>query len=81
MSNLSQNPDQEPFVVRSEDSQENDERDLTFHQYLRQVGRSIVPTLRVALLIAPLALIVVVVALSLMGPAIGNVFSNIVNTL
>ncbi len=33
------------------------------------------------LFIAPLFIVVIVVALALMGPAIGNVFSNVVNSL
>ena len=33
------------------------------------------------LFIAPLALVLVVVTLSLIGPSVGNIFSNIVNSL
>ena len=77
MSNHPQNPDQEPFVVPQEDEQ----GDLTFGQYLRQVVRPLVPTLRTVVFIAPLAFVLVLVVLALMGPAIGNVFSNVVNTL
>ncbi len=31
--------------------------------------------------ITPLVIVVIVVALALMGPAVGNIFSNVVNSL
>lgn len=78
MTHSPRNPDQAPFNLPQDAPPEDD---LTFGQYLRNVARTAAPTLRIAVLIAPLALILIVVVLALMGPAVGNVFSNIVSEL
>jgi|SoiMetStandDraft_2_1073263.scaffolds.fasta_scaffold1276840_1 hypothetical protein len=44
-------------------------------------GRTVSRTITWVLLIVPLVLVVVVVALAMIGPSTGNIFSNIVNSL
>ena len=51
--------------------------DLTFGQYLKQIF----DTLKSAIILAPIFLVLIVIILSMMGPRIGNVFSNIVSAL
>ena len=43
--------------------------------------REMLSLLKTAIFVTPLVLMCIVVVLSLMGPAVGNIFSNIVSTL
>ncbi len=45
------------------------------------VARTTFSVIKSMVFITPLVLVVVIVTLAMMGPAIGNVFSNIVNSL
>jgi hypothetical protein len=83
--NLPQEPVEPPFKDQStswpEHSAESLDFDLTFPQYVAAVFKSTFSMLRSILIILPVAVVVILVALALMGPAVGNVFSNIVNSL
>jgi hypothetical protein len=45
------------------------------------VVRDALSILKAALIVAPVVFVLVIVALALLGPSVGNVFSNIVSSL
>jgi hypothetical protein len=45
------------------------------------IGKATFEVMKSILFIAPLALVLVVVTLALIGPSVGNIFSNIVSAL
>ncbi len=45
------------------------------------IARSTFSLLKSILFLTPLLILIVVVALALMGPAVSNIFSNVVNSL
>ncbi len=53
----------------------------SFVQYLGNVTGYTFSVLKVALYLAPVAVVTLIILLALLGPAVGNVFSNIVSSL
>ncbi len=45
------------------------------------VARTTFSILKTIVFITPLLLVVIIVALAMMGPAVGNIFSNVVSSL
>ena len=58
-----------------------EEPELTFGAYLKGIAKGAFATIKTALILSPLFIVVIVVILALVGPSVGNVFSNIVNSL
>ena len=81
MPNLPQEPIEPPFNDQSLPSDEAIDPELTFPQYGIAVLKCTFTMMRSMLIILPIAFVLVMVVLALLGPAVGNVFSNIVNTL
>ncbi len=53
----------------------------SFARQMIDIVKSTFDVMKSILFIAPLALVLVVVTLALIGPSVGNIFSNIVNSL
>lgn len=47
----------------------------------KTLAKSIFSTIKTALMLSPLFVIVIIVVLAMLGPSIGNIFSNIVSAL
>jgi hypothetical protein len=58
-----------------------EEPELTLRAYLMGIAKGTFGTIKTALILSPLFIVVIIVILSLMGPSVGNIFSNIVNAL
>jgi hypothetical protein len=58
-----------------------EEAELTLRAYLTGIAKGTFATIKTALFLSPLFIIAIIVILSLLGPSVGNVFSNIVNAL
>jgi hypothetical protein len=72
---INQKPDQESVEAEGQESEQS------FFQYTGGILGTTLSLFKGALFFIPIVVVVVIVALALLGPSVGNVFSNIVSSL